>query len=207
MATIAGKPLLLILINYFNNYGFTDFIICVKDSDSEIKTYFEELNLGFSVQVVKTGNDTPTGGRIKKIEALVNSSNFIVTYGDGLADIDLLALVKFHENNQLNATITAVQPMNQYGVLGIDSDQNVTSFLEKPRMKEWINGGFFVFKKAIFTLLKEDSILAKGPLETLSKQRQLKAFCHDGFWKSMDTYKDYEEMNKQLPKYKCFEAL
>ena len=207
MATIAGKPLLLILINYFNNYGFTDFIICVKDSDSEIKTYFEELNLGFSVQVVKTGNDTPTGGRIKKIEALVNSSNFIVTYGDGLADIDLLALVKFHENNQLNATITAVQPMNQYGVLGIDSDQNVTSFLEKPRMKEWINGGFFVFKKAIFTLLKEDSILEKGPLETLSKQRQLKAFCHDGFWKSMDTYKDYEEMNKQLPKYKCFEAL
>jgi glucose-1-phosphate cytidylyltransferase len=144
-----------------------------------------------------TGLDTNTGGRIKRIEKCLGADEtFCVTYGDGLADIDLPALLRFHRTHERLATLTAVNPHSSFGLLKLDGEGAVTEFQEKPRLAEWINGGFFVFNRGVFDYLDDDAVLEQAPLERLARERQLMAYQHAGFWKCLDTYKDHVEFNQ-----------
>ncbi|MEO6726468.1 MAG: sugar phosphate nucleotidyltransferase [Blastocatellia bacterium] len=152
-----------------------------------------ELNITFA----ETGIDTNTGGRIKRIEKyLSGGETFCVTYGDGLANVDLKALLEFHRAHGRIATLTAVHPRSNFGIIKLDGESAVTEFEEKPVMKEWINGGFFVFNRRLLEYLDDDSVLEREPLEQLARERQLIAHQHSRFWKCMDTYKDNVEFNQ-----------
>lgn len=150
-----------------------------------------------SITFADTGPDTNTGGRIKRIEKYMgDDETFCATYGDGLSNVDLQALLAFHRAHGHAATLTAVHPRSNFGIIKLDGDSAVTEFEEKPVLKEWINGGFFVFNRRLFDYLKDDSVLEREPLEALARERQLMAFEHAGFWKCMDTYKDNVEFNQ-----------
>jgi len=198
MAPIAGQPLIEHIMDHFASYGFADFILCVKDDDHEIAAHFKQTTKFDSVQVVKTGNDTPTGGRLKRIAKLITEPTFLLSYGDGVSDVNIQALLDFHHNHGKWASLTAIQPHNQYGILKIDEQQSVLKLIEKPKMKEWVNGGFFVFQSAVFNQLSAKDILETDLLSKLASNQQLRAFYHQGFWQSMDTYKDYEALNEKF---------
>jgi glucose-1-phosphate cytidylyltransferase len=223
---IGGQPVLWHLLQIYAHYGLNDFILCLGYLSAEIKRYFVEhyflsaaqyadlapepdlagdyqLNLQhadgdeLNITFAETGLDTNTGGRIKRIaQYLGDDEIFCVTYGDGLADIDLSALLKFHQAHGRLATLTVVHPRSNFGVLKLDKEGAVTEFEEKPVLKEWINGGFFVFNRAVLDYLNDDSVLERAPLEQLARQQQLMAYPHAGFWKCMDTYKDNVEFNQ-----------
>jgi glucose-1-phosphate cytidylyltransferase len=144
---------------------------------------------------VDTGLDTPTGGRIKLAEERIGGQPFSATYADGVADIDLQELVRFHRAGDALATVTVVRPELQFGVAELDEDDLVERFQEKPRVEHWINGGFFCFEPGIFDHLREDSVLEREPLEGLAADGQLRAYRHEGFWDCMDTYKDAVMLN------------
>jgi len=196
MAPIGKYPLLVYIMNVYSVAGFTDFILCVRDNDEFIHDFFQKQTLFKSVQVIKTGNDTPTGGRLAQVKDLITTRHFWATYGDGICDLDLKSLLKFHEEHGKLGTLTAVNPQSQYGILDVNDNNEVKSFLEKPIMKEWINGGFFIFNSSVLETIPENEMLETGLLHQLSAENQLMAFKHYGFWKSMDTVKDFEELNK-----------
>jgi glucose-1-phosphate cytidylyltransferase len=150
---------------------------------------------GVEVQCVDTGADTPTGGRLKLAEPAVGGQRFCATYADGVADIDLGALLDFHAGSGREATMTAVRPNIQWGVAEIDGSDSVTGFTEKPRSDHWVNGGFFVFEAGVLDRLEPDSVLERGPLESLAREGRLGAYRHHGFWDCMDTYKDLVTLN------------
>jgi len=150
---------------------------------------------GVEVECVPTGLDTPTGGRILAAREAAGEGTFCVTYADGVADIDLDALLEFHAGHGRTATMTAVRPHLGWGVLDLDGDGAVTGFREKPRSEHWINGGFFCFEPAAFDRLGPDAVLERDPLESLAATDQLRAFRHEGFWDCMDTYKDLLTLN------------
>jgi glucose-1-phosphate cytidylyltransferase len=147
------------------------------------------------VECFDTGSDTPTGGRIKLAEALVAGESFCATYSDGVADIDLDRLLKFHVAGGRQATMTAVRPHIQWGVASIKEDGEVTGFTEKPRSEHWINGGFFCMEPSVFDRLDAHSVLEREPLESLAADGELGAYRHQGFWDCMDTYKDLVTLN------------
>ena len=152
-----------------------------------------ELTITFA----DTGAETNTGGRIKRVEKyLGNDETFCVTYGDGLSNVNLRALIEFHRSHGKTATLTAVHPRSNFGIIKLNGESAVTDFEEKPVMQEWINGGFFVFNRCLFEYLTDDCVLEREPLERLAAERQLIAFQHSGFWKCMDTYKDNLEFNQ-----------
>lgn len=219
LINIGGSPIIKHLLKIYSSYNINDFILCLGFLGDEIKRYFVEeqwlnedfviegdsrekisgkkLNENWRITFADTGLDTNTGGRLKKIEKyLEGEENFCLTYGDGLSDVNISSLVDFHHANGKIATLTAVQPFSNFGLIKIDAENAVTEFQEKPRLEEWINGGFFVFNKRIFSYLDENSVLEQKPLEKLSQQRELVAFRHTGFWKCMDTYKDNVEFNQ-----------
>jgi glucose-1-phosphate cytidylyltransferase len=155
---------------------------------------------GVDVECVDTGNQTPTGGRLRLAldgDGLAGTGRrrFCVTYADGVADIDLAALLDFHEHGGREATMTTVRPYTQWGVAEIGEAGQVTGFIEKPRSEHWINGGFFVFEPGVLDRLGTDSVLEREPLEGLARDGQLGAFRHEGFWDCMDTYKDLVTLN------------
>jgi len=150
---------------------------------------------GVTVDCLETGIDTPTGGRLKLAEPLVEGARFCATYADGVADIDLAALLAFHAKSGRAATMTAVRPNIQWGVASIGEDGGVTGFIEKPRSEHWINGGFFCMEPSVFEVLEPDSVLERGPLEVLASAGDLGAYRHEGFWDCMDTYKDLVTLN------------
>jgi glucose-1-phosphate cytidylyltransferase len=219
---IGGRPLLWRLMKIYAHHGLNDFVLCLGHLGDAIKRYFLEhhwldsdftldLESGRGPQIanplaraedwritfVDTGLDTNTGGRIKKIEPfLTNGEPFCVTYGDGLADINLAELIEFHRRHGRTATLTAVHPRSSFGLLKLNEMNAVTEFVEKPVMEQWINGGFFVFNPEVFDYLTTDSILETAPLQALAREGQLMAFPHTGFWKCMDTYKDHLEFNQ-----------
>ncbi len=157
------------------------------------QTNGEEWHITFA----NTGLNTNTGGRIKRIQDYIGEDEtFCATYGDGLARIDLRALVRFHQEHGRVATVTTVHPRSNFGILKLETDGVVVEFQEKPVMREWINGGFFVFNRRVFDYLDEDAVLEREPLERLARERQLMAYCHTGFWKCLDTYKDHLEFNQ-----------
>jgi glucose-1-phosphate cytidylyltransferase len=196
---IGGRPILWHLLNLYKTQGINDFYLCLGHLGDEIRKYFSENDAAqeFNVTFVDTGLDTNTGGRIKKVENLVrDDDSFCVTYGDGLADIDLKSLIAFHRTHGRIGTLSAIHPRSPFGLIDIDDQASVLEFHEKPRSDEWINGGFFVFRPEMFDHLDENSVLEREPLENLSAAKELKAYKHNGFWKCMDTYKDNLEFNQ-----------
>ena len=217
MVEIGGKPILWHIMKIYSHYGFNEFIICLGYKSHYIKDWFNNhmlhnsdvtLNLEdgtttihkskvekWKVTLVDTGYHTMTGGRIKRIQEYVGNEAFMVTYGDGVGDIDISALVEFHKKHKGIATVTAVAPEGRFGTLTIDHDSHVTAFSEKTDNKVKINGGFFVLEPEIFKYLEDDeTIFEKEPLERLAKDNQLKAFFHEGFWKPMDTLNDKNKL-------------
>ena len=215
MVEIGGLPIIWHVMKMYSYYGFNDFIICCGYKGYMIKEYFSNYFLHTSdvtfnfqtndrkyhkskaepwnVTLVDTGDETMTGGRITRIkEYLGDDDTFCLTYGDGVADIDISKLIEYHKAHQSLATITATLPPGRYGSLSLDKDSSVGKFMEKPKGGDsYINGGFFVLSKDVIDLIKNDKTLwEKEPLEELSKDKQLKAFKHDGFWQPMDTLRD-----------------
>lgn len=194
---IGGQPIIRHLLNIFAHHGVSEFILCTGYLGNEIEKHFSTEPTRWSVQCVDTGVDTNTGGRLMRVsEHLSDDDRFFVTYGDGLADINLRELMKFHSAHGKIGSVTAVHPHSNFGVMDLDEDGSVIRFREKPRLKEWINGGFFIFEKQIFDFLSEDAVLEREPLEQLSSRGELRAFPHNGFWKCMDTFKDNLEFEE-----------
>ncbi|MFT3745345.1 MAG: sugar phosphate nucleotidyltransferase [Pyrinomonadaceae bacterium] len=205
---IGGKPILWHLLSIFSHYGVNDFVLCLGYLGEEIKEYFAENDCGWKIDFVDTGLDTNTGGRLKRVAALLKDSrSFFVTYGDGLADVDISKLSDFHADHGKVATVTTVHPFSPFGLVDIEKDGTIRSFREKPLLDDWINGGFFVFDRAVFDQLDDNCILEREPFERLSSKGEMKAFKHDGFWKCMDTYKDnleFEELWKDHAPWKVW---
>ncbi len=219
MVEVGGRPVLWHIMKMYARYGFTDFILCLGYKGSVIKEYFLSyemmcndctVQLGqknrityqsnhkeqdFNITLVDTGLHTMTGGRIKRIEPYIRSNKLMVTYGDGLADVDVSEIVKFHDAHGKVATLTATMPPSRFGILDLGDQGRVDHFREKVST-EWINGGFFVFDRKIFDYLDTECILEKNPMEQLAQEGQLMAYRHDGFWIGMDTYREYEMLNK-----------
>jgi len=191
MIEIGGKPILWHILKTYSKYDINEFVICCGYKGEQIKEYFSKLDsTSWDIQLVDTGLDTLTGGRLKRIQDHIDDT-FCVTYGDGLSDIDISRLISFHKEKNILATLTAIHPPERFGVLNLSGDY-VTEFHEKHSgMDSWINGGFFVFEPGIFDYLQDDlTILEKTPLETLAKEKKLAAFKHNGFWYPMDTQRD-----------------
>lgn len=181
----------------FASQGFTRFHPLTGYLGEMVEEFVERETWpeGVRVECLATGSDTPTGGRLKLAEPLVEGSRFCATYADGVADIDLAALLDSHAQSGRAATMTAVRPNIQWGVAEISQDDEVTGFIEKPRSEHWINGGFFCMEPSVFEVLKPDSVLERGPLEALAAEGNLGAYRHEGFWDCMDTYKDLITLN------------
>ena len=191
MIEIGGKPILWHILKTYSKYDINEFVICCGYKGEQIKEYFSKLDsTSWDIQLVDTGLDTLTGGRLKRIQDHIDDT-FCVTYGDGLSDIDISRLISFHKEKKVLATLTAIHPPERFGVLNLSGDY-VTEFHEKHSgVDSWINGGFFVFEPGIFDYLQDDlTILEKTPLETLAKEKKLAAFKHNGFWYPMDTQRD-----------------
>ena len=194
--SIGGRPVLWHIMKIYAHYGFKDFILCLGYKGHKIKEYFAKVK-DWHIRFVETGLDTNTGGRIMKIESHIKEETFFATYGDGLADININALLKFHKAHKKTATLTAVKPFSPFGIVGIATrSDTVTHFEEKPVLDHWINGGFFVFEKKIFDYIKEGDILEKNTFNRVIKTKNLAAYKHGGFWECMDTYKDNLRLNQ-----------
>jgi len=192
MIKIGGMPVLLHIMKIYSYYKINEFIICLGYKGDVIKKFFSNYDsTPWSVQLIDTGLNTMTGGRLKRIQEHIDDT-FCVTYGDGLSDININNLISFHKEKKSLATLTAIHPPERFGVLSLSGDY-VSEFHEKHRGdSSWINGGFFVFEPEVFDYLQDGdmTILERTPFETLSKERQLTAFKHNGFWYPMDTLRD-----------------
>jgi len=197
MIEIGAKPILWHVMKIYSVHKITDFIICCGYRGNVIKEYFSKFNSSlWNIQLVDTGEDTMTGGRLKRIQDRIDDT-FCVTYGDGLSDVDINNLISFHKEKKSLATLTAVHPTERFGVLNLSEDY-VSEFHEKfSGESSWVNGGFFVFEPEIFDYIQDDrTILEREPLETLAKQHKLTAFKHYGFWHPMDTLRDKNRLEK-----------
>ena len=197
---IGDKPILWHIMNIYSYYGFKNFVLCLGYNGNKIREYF--LNTKeWDVKFCDTGLDTNTGGRIKRIKDYIKTEHFFVTYGDGLADINLKKLLSFHKAHNKTATLAAVKPSSPFGIVDIDKRTNlVTNFEEKPIVDHWINGGFFVFNKDIFKYMEENDVLEKDTFSRVVKDEELCAYKHAGFWECMDTYKDNLRLNLLMKK-------
>ena len=220
MVEIGGRPVLWHIMKIFSHYGITEFVVCTGYRSNVIKQYFldyEALSNDFTIHleskrqitfhgahlesdwcvtVVDTGHDTNTGGRVKRIEPFIEDDTFLVTYGDGLADIDISALLAFHRRHGKLATVTTVQPLTRFGIVNVEGDCSVGAFREKPKGGDWVSGGFFVFDRKVFDYLEGDPVLEEDPMEALTKDQQLMAYRHRGFWQPMDTYREFTMLNE-----------
>ena len=195
MVKIGKKPILEHIMGIYEYYGFNQFILALGYKSQYIKKYYKYKK---NISLVYTGKDTKTGGRILRLkEYLKNEKTFMLTYGDGVANINIKKVIKFHKSHGKIATITAVRPPLRFGELKINR-KKVKSFKEKPQVGQgWINGGFFVFNREVLDFIKNDQImLEREPLEKLTKVGQLMAFEHKGFWKCMDTMRDKILLNQ-----------
>jgi len=204
MIRILGKPILYHIMKHYSDYGFTDFIIAAGYKKNIIKNFF--INKKFpkwNIKIVDTGQNTMTGGRLRRLKKFLNNETFFLTYGDGLSNVNLNKLIKFHKKYKKISTLTSVRPPARFGAIKI-SRNKVTYFKEKSKLDEgWINGGFFVFEPEIFKYIKGDkTYLEREPLQSISKRNQLLAFKHEGFWQCMDTMRDKYLLEKEFKKIK-----
>jgi glucose-1-phosphate cytidylyltransferase len=197
LVEIGGRPILWHVIGIYAAQGFERFILATGYLGGMVGEFVagQPWPNGVSVECVDTGLDTPTGGRIARLGGRLDGGTFCVTYADGVADIDLEALLGFHRDQGALGTVTVVQPRLQWGVARLGSEGRVEGFVEKPRSEHWINGGFFCFERGALDYMAEDSVLEREPLERLAADDQLHAYRHEGFWDCMDTYKDAVELN------------
>lgn len=197
---IGDKPLLSYIIDGYKKHGIHNFILLVGNyEDHFLKFANTYSNTTTQIIVLQTGENTPSGGRIKKAEVLlIEHEYFFLTYGDGIADIDFQEQNDFHQTHGKTVTVTAVRPYLPFGFLELGKNNEVTSFIEKPISTQFINGGFFLVNKEIFHLLTENSDFEKETLKKLATIHQLMAYKHNRFWQNMDTYKDYLLLNARL---------
>jgi glucose-1-phosphate cytidylyltransferase len=196
LVEIGGRPILWHVIQIYAAQGFERFLLATGYMGEAVAEFAaaERWPEGVEVECVDTGLDTPTGGRVATLADRLRDGTFCATYADGVADIDLEALLGFHREQGAPATVTVVRPNLQWGVAALRGDA-VTGFVEKPRSEHWINGGFFCFEPEVFEYLDHDSVLEREPLERLAAAGELRAFRHQGFWDCMDTYKDAVVLN------------
>ena len=197
LVEIGGRPILWHVMQLYIVQGARRFVLCGGYKCDMISAFAEAEQWpdGVEVEVVDTGLDTQTGGRIFRVRDRVGEGTFMATYSDGVADIDLSALLARHDGHGDAATVTVVRPELQFGIAVIGDGDKVAGFREKPRAEHWINGGFFCFEPGVFDYLTDNSVLEREPLEGLAEDRQLHAFRHTGFWECMDTYKDAVQLN------------
>ena len=217
MIEIGGRPILWHIMKHYSHYGFREFHIALGYKGEDIKHYFLDyyalnnsmtVNLGngevtfhrkrvedWIVHLEDTGVDTMTGGRLRRLQPFLEEETFMMTYGDGVSDVDLTQLLRFHKSHGKIATVTAVRPPARFGGLTIEGD-TVREFTEKPQIGEgWINGGFFIFEPGVFAYLRNDGdSLEMDALEQLAGDGQVASFCHDGFWQCMDTLRDKRQL-------------
>jgi glucose-1-phosphate cytidylyltransferase len=222
MVTVGGRPILWHIMKLYAYYGFTDFILCLGYRGSMIKEFFlnyEAMNNDFTIELgarnrieyhgahdennfrvtlVDTGLESQTGARVKRIQPYVDDDTFMVTYGDGVADVDVRKLVEFHRSHGKPATVTTVKPTSRFGILEVDGGGAVTRFAEKPTLEGWVSTGFFVFDRSIFDRLSADAscVLEQDPLEGLARAGELRAYRHEGFFYAMDTYREFQLLNE-----------
>jgi len=197
LVEVGGRPILWHVIQIFAAQGSTRFVLCLGHRGDQIRSFVTGCDWpqGVSVECVETGEDTPTGGRIKLVEAHLPRETFFATYADGVADVDVAALREHHLRHGRLATVTVVRPRLQFGVADLDGDDEIRGFHEKPRSEHWINGGFLCLEPGVFGYLREDSVLEREPFEALAADGQLRAYRHAGFWECLDTYKDAVSLN------------
>jgi glucose-1-phosphate cytidylyltransferase len=222
MVDVGGRPILWHIMKTYAHYGFLDFVLCLGYRGSYIKEYFlnyEAMNNDFTiclgeknrieyhgahteqdyrVTLADTGQDSMTGARVKRIEPYIDSDVFMVTYGDGVADVDVAKLLEFHRSHGKLATVSTTRPMSRFGILNVGDDGQVSDFEEKPQVSGWANMGFMVFDRRVFDYLQADEscILEREPLEKLARDNQLMAYRHEGFFFAMDTYREYLYLNE-----------
>lgn len=220
MVEVGGRPILWHIMKQLSSHGIQDFIIAAGYRADVIKQYFLDydarsgdftIELGkqgsitfyadheesdWTVTVADTGQETTTAGRVMHAARYLDDEPFLVTYGDGVADVDISALIEFHRASGRLATVTTVQPTSRFGVLDISGDGQVVSFREKPQLDGWINIGFFIFETSVLALLDIDEPLETTPLTRLADQGELSAYKHNGFWQPMDTYRESQLLNQ-----------
>jgi glucose-1-phosphate cytidylyltransferase len=226
MVEIGGRPIIWHIMKIYAQHGFKDFVICLGYKGYFIKEYFANyflhqtditIDLGnnrveyhksdsedWKISLIDTGKDSMTGGRIKRIQPFIGNEPFMLTYGDGVADINVSSLVDFHKGHGKMLTVTSIQPSGRFGALDLDeSTQQVHSFFEKPKGDGvWINGGFFVCQPEVFDYIKQGdaTIWEQEPLQSIAQDGQLMGYRHEGFWSPMDTLKDKQDLNEMWNK-------
>jgi glucose-1-phosphate cytidylyltransferase len=219
MVEIGGRPILWHIMKLYSHFGFNEFVVLTGYKSHVIKDYFinyytrysditvdmennaveihKHRNEPWKVTMLYTGADTATGGRLLAAKDFLGNERFMLTYSDGISDINIQMLLKSHEKSGKSVTLTAIQPAGRFGALTVGQNGVVSAFSEKPENGGWINGGFFVMEPQVFAYLKNgsDTILERGPLEALAKAKQLNAYQHTGFWRSMDTLKDKQDLS------------
>lgn len=218
MVEIGGMPILWHIMKIYSSHGYNEFVVCLGYKGYLIKEYFANYFLHKSdvtidlsnnslkihdsqaepwkITLVDTGNESMTGGRIKRVQEHIGDNPFLLTYGDGVSNVDITKLVQFHKENGKFCTVTSVQPSGRFGALDIGQNNEVHSFMEKPKGDgAWINGGFFVCEPSVFDFIEGDSTTwEREPMEQIAKENQMVTFKHEGFWKPMDTLRDKQEL-------------
>ena len=196
MVSVGGKPIIHHIMRHYSNNGFNEFIVAAGYKQHIIRDFFKKDKNKWNIKIIDTGKNTMTGGRIRRLKKYLNKEDFLVTYGDGISNVNIKKLVLFHKTNKKIVTLTAVRPPARFGVIKI-LNKKVKYFKEKSSLDEgWINGGFFVMSHKIFKYLKSDkTYLERKPFEELSKKKQLLAFKHTGKWFSMDTKRDKDNLD------------
>jgi glucose-1-phosphate cytidylyltransferase len=227
MVEIGGMPILWHIMKIYAAHGFNDFVVCLGYKGYVVKEYFANYFLHKSdvtidmsnnsikvhdsqaepwkITLVDTGNESMTGGRIKRVQSHVGNEPFMLTYGDGVSDVNITELLKFHKLHGKLCTVTAVQPSGRFGALNLSKDNSVDSFMEKPKGDgAWINGGFFVCQPEVFNYIDGDAtVFEKQPMERIAAEGEMKAFNHAGFWKPMDTLRDKHELEEDWANQKA----
>lgn len=203
MIKIKRLPILVHIMKHYSKFGFNEFIIAVGYKGNIIKNYFKNKKFNWKVNIIDTGKNTMTGGRLKRLTKYLNDKSFFLTYGDGLSDVNIAKLLKFHKKNKKLITVTAVRPPARFGAIKLKGNF-VSYFKEKSRVDEgWINGGFFVVSKNFLSFIINDkTYLEREPLEKAAKLKELSAYRHNGFWQCVDTMRDLISINKSIKEKK-----
>ena len=212
MIKIGNLPILFHIMKHYSNYNFNKFVVCGGYKYNFIKKFFDnnqnlqkKNKVNWSVEIINTGLKTQTGARIKKIKNFIEKDDlFFMTYGDGISDVNISKLLEFHKKHKKIATLTAVRPLPRFGNIKLNKNK-ISSFSEKDKLQEgWINGGFFVLNKKVFEYInnRENCIFEREPLQNLSKDGELMAYKHEGFWQPMDTLRDKNHLNEIYKKRK-----
>ena len=219
MVGIGGLPIVWHIMKTYSTFGFNDFILCLGYKQNVIKEYFlnyEHMNNDFTINLrshktvtphnihnenwnvtlINTGLDTPKGTRIKMIEPYIKEERFMLTYGDGLGDINVKGLIDYHVQQEKMVTFTGVHPISRFATIETDKNDEITAWSEKKTLEGYINAGFFVLERKIFDYINEDCEFEEGPMEELAREKQIAMYKHEGFWHCMDTYRDYVFLEK-----------